>query len=260
MARGTRLRLRWGVWAGMLAILGGCAMGQGPEGAEARAKDLAQDVNLLSEINRIGLSKDSLTKLVGVVSEIQEYLSGRGELRDDIWSRLEAQLQAQRDALLRDQPVPMATTRQIEELNAELADFAINTEQELLALFALKVKAVLTPEQIDTLTWADETQMQAVTYLDWVREMTDEEYNTEAPIAAESLSDGREITADQVAEILRTARALGEAEYEAGKSMLAKQLVPALRDDEISTDLILVRRMEPPRLLPLLKAKLAQMP
>jgi len=260
MARGTRSRLRWGVWAGMLAILTGCATGQEREGAEARANDLVQDVSILGEINRLGLSKESLTNLVGVVSEIQEYLSGRNELRDDIWSRLEAQLQAQRDALLKDQPVPMATTRQIEELNAELEDFAVNTDQELLTLFALKVKAVLTPEQVDILTWADEAQMQAVTYLEWVRAMTDEEYKTEAPMAAESLSDGREVTADQVAEILRTARALSDAEYEAGKPMLAKQLVPALRDEEISTDLILVQRMEPPRLLPLLKEKLAQMP
>jgi hypothetical protein len=243
-------------------VLVGCPGGpaQEPTEAEQRVAALERDIQLLQEFNRLELTKDELTRLIEVVEEIQAFLDERETHRLDVLSRLTAQLEARREALLRDEPVPLAVSGQIEELRAELLDLDENTEQELLAKFALPIKQVLRPQQVDILTWIGEARAQAIGYLEWAREMTDEEFSGEAGIVAESLAEGRDITADKILEVLRTARELSATEYTAGQTMLADKLLPAVRDEDVPEDLVLVQRMRPPELLPLLREKLARLP
>jgi len=239
----------------------GCpaARTQEPAGPEAAIEGLHEDIALLEEFNRLDLTKEQLTALIPLLEQVQALRAQRDELRLDILTRLQAHLEAMREALLKDETPTMAVRRQAEDLQVELVDFDSNTDQEMLTKFALPLKEVLSDQQVDILTWVSEARAQAVDYLEWARGMSDEEYKTEAGVFADSMSEGREITAAEVLEILQTARSLSAEEYGAGQAMLADKLLPAVRDDEAPVDLILVQRVQSPRLVGLLKAKLAKL-
>ena len=244
---------------GVFAV--GCLSGaQDPEGqaVQQRLDELQQDIDLLEEFNRLELTKEQLQALTAQVDALHEAMQGRNALRLDILNRLQALLEEQRAALVKDEPAPEAVCRQIEDQTDKLKEFDQATDQELLKL-AEPIKAILKPEQIDILTWVSEAQLQSAEYLDWVRTMSEEDYKAEAEVNAEGLAEGRAITKEEIIDIYRTARGMDEGEYARGKQALAEKLVPAFRDDSTPIDLVLVQRLQPERVPIVLKEKLAQM-
>ena len=228
------------------------------EATETRLSDLQEDIALLEEFNRLQLTKEQLQGLVAQTDALHEAMAARKTLRLDILSLLQALLEEQRTALLKDQSVSPAVLRQIDDQTERLQTFDRTTDQELLK-FAEPIKGLLSPEQVDILTWASEARLQAAEYLDWVRSMTEDDYKAEADVNAEGLAEGRAISKAEILDIYRTARAMDETEYAKGKDQLADKLAPAFRDDTTPLDLVLIQRLQPDRVPILLKEKLAQL-
>jgi hypothetical protein len=245
--------------AAVLAV--GCLSGAQDRDADAletRLNELQQDIDLLQEFNRLQLTKEQLQGLIGQVDAIHEAMNARKVLRADILNRLQALLEEQRAALVKDQPAAPAVCEQIELQTEKLQEFDAATGKELVR-FAEPIKGLLRPEQVDILTWVSEARLQAAESLEWIREMTAEDFKAEAEVNAEGLAEGRDITKEEILDIYRTVRAMGEDEWAQAKGKLADKLVPAFRDDSMPIDLVLIQRLQPKRLPTVLKEKLAQM-
>lgn len=253
-----------GVMLAACALSLGCPAGTQQPGVaevETRLQGIQQDIDLLEEINRLELSKEQLTGLIGQVEAIHARLKQREPERVAIMQRLEPLLEAKKAALLRDEGVPDVIDQQIEQQLEALQEFDRQLEQSLLG-FVPRLRGdegVLTEPQVDILTWVSEARMQAMAYLDWAREMSDEDFRTDAEVNAETLADGREITKDEILAVFRQAKALSDEEYEQERENLANKLLPAARDETAPIDIILIRRLQAPGLLAVLKEKLAQM-
>jgi hypothetical protein len=239
----------------------GCLSGaqdRDSDAPEARLNELQQDIDLLQEFNRLQLTKEQLQGLIGQVDAIHAAMGARRALRADILSRLQALLEEQRAALVKDQPAAPAVCEQIELQTEKLQEFDQATTNELIR-FAEPVKAVLKPDQIDILTWVSEARLQAGESLEWMRTMSAEDFKTEAEVNAAGLAENRDMTKEEVLDIYRTARAMGDDEWAQAKGKLADKLVPAFRDDSAPIDLVLIQRLQPARVPVVLKEKLAQM-
>ncbi|MBM3475059.1 MAG: hypothetical protein FJX75_17495 [Armatimonadetes bacterium] len=239
----------------------GCVSGaqdRDSDAPEARLSELQQDIDLLQEFNRLQLSKEQLQALIVQVDAVHQAMGARKVLRADILNRLQALLEEQRTALVKDQPAPPAVCEQIKLQTEKLQEFDQATTNELLR-FAEPVKAILTPDQIDILTWVSEARLQAAESLEWARTMSADQFKTDAEVNAEGLAENRAITKEEILDIYRTVRAMGEDEWEQAKDTLAEKLVPAFRDDSAPIDLVLIQRLQPDRVPVVLKEKLAQM-
>jgi len=244
---------------GALAV--GCVSGAQDRDVDAgqeRLSQLQQDIDLLREFNRLELTKAQLQGLVAQVDALHEAMRARDAGRLDIMNQLQALLEEQRAALLRDESVPPAVSRQIDLQVEKLQAYDEESEKQLVK-FAQPIKDLLKPEQLDILTWVSEARLQAIEYLDWARTMSDDDFKAEAEVNAEGLAEKRDITKVEILDIYRTARAMSEEEYQRAKGQLADRLVPAFRDDSLPLDLVLIRRLQPDRVPIVLKEKLAQM-
>ncbi|MGQ9732075.1 MAG: hypothetical protein ACUVX8_12480 [Candidatus Zipacnadales bacterium] len=242
-------------------LLEGCPSGaQAPDmkAVEAKLDQLQQDIDLLEEINRLSLTKAQLESLITQVEALHKAMQARQAGRLDILNLLQALLEEQKAALLKDEPVPPAVVRQIDTQVEKLKAYDTETDQELLR-FAVPLKEILTPEQVDILTWVSEARLQALEYIEWMRTMSEEDYQAEAEVNAEALAEGRNITKEQILDLYATARVMSDEEYTQAKDRLADMLVPALRQDAESIDLVLIRRMQPERLPIVLRERLAAM-
>lgn len=242
----------------------GCPAGTQPPAAgevETRLQGIQQEIDLLEEINRLELSKEQLTGLIAQVKAIHARVKQSEPERAAIMQRLEPLLEAKRAALLKDEGVPDVIDQQIDQQLEALEEFDRRLEQSLLE-FVPRLRGdegVLTEPQVDILTWVSEARMQAMAYLDWAREMSDEDFRTDAEVNAETLAEGREITKDEILTVFRQAKALSDDEYEQQREGLANKLLPAARDETAPIDVILIRRLQAPGLLEVLEAKLARM-
>lgn len=224
---------------------------------EARLTDLRQDIALLEEFNRLELTREQLQGLVAQTDALHQAVAARKAQRLDILNRLQALLDEQRSALVADQSVAPAVLRQIADQEEQLQAFDHASDAELMR-FVAPLKELLSPAQVDILTWASEARLQAAEYLDWVRAMTEDDFKAEADVNAEGLAEGRAITQAEILDIYQTARAMDETEYQQGKDKLADKLSPAFRDDTTPLDLVLIQRLQPDRVPIVLKEKLAQ--
>ncbi len=260
--RTTLSRVLLGLALAAWAVTLGCPAAKTQERptspTEQSVQQLQQDADLLREINRLDLNKDKLRALIAEVEALQARMKDQQARRDAVLERLKPHLEAQKAALLKDEPVPEATTKQIQALSDELQEFNAKADQELATEFSPRVHQVLSQEQIDILTWVSEARLRAQELLDWAREMSDADFKTDAAVNAQNLAEGRTIGKDKILEVFQQARAMSPDDYAKGRAKLADQLIPATRDDSESVDVVLIRRLQPPRLLAVLGEKLGQ--
>jgi len=230
-----------------------------PSPTEAAVTALQQDIDLLGDFNRLDLTKEQMRGLIAEVEAIQARMRENQAQRDAVLTMLQPHLEAQKAALLKDEPVPSTVSNQIKVLADQLNQLDAKADRDLVTEFGPRLHKLLSQPQIDILTWVDEARLNALEQLAWARDMTDEEYKTEAEVTAQNLAEGRDITKEQVLDIFRRARAMSEADYAKGKDGLASELLPAMRGETDSIDTVLIHRLQPPRLLPVLGEKLGQM-
>ncbi len=253
-----------GVMLVACALSVGCparTQGTDPAEVEVRLQNTQRDIDLLEEINRLELSKEQLTGLIGQVEAIRARVEASEPERVAIMQRLEPLLEAKKAALLKDEGAPDVVDQQIEQQVEALQELDTRLEESLLE-FVPRLRGdegVLTEEQVDILTWVSEARMQAMAYVDWAREMSDEDFKTDAEVNAETLAEGRDITKDEILTVFRQAKAMSDEEYERERENLANRLLPAARDETAPIDVILIRRLQAPGLLGVLREKLAQM-
>jgi hypothetical protein len=226
---------------------------------EVVVNDLQQDIDLLGDFNRLDLTREQMRELIAEVEAIQARMRENQTKRDAILALLQPHLEAQKAALLKDEPVSPTVTQQIKVLADQLNEFDDKTDRDLVTEFGPRLHKLLTQPQIDILTWVDEARLNALEQLAWARDMTDEEYQAEAQVTAQNLAEGRDITKEKVLDIFRRARAMSEADYGKNRDALAGELLPAMRGEADSIDTVLLHRLQPPRLLSVLGEKLGQM-
>jgi hypothetical protein len=240
----------------------GCPFARTQERAapdEAAIGDLQQDIDLLEEFNRLELTKDQTRALITEVEALHAKMKEQQAERAAILTRLKPLLEAKREALLKDEGVPPAVTGGIDQQSKALQQFDQDAEKALRE-FAPRLQKVLTQPQVDILTWVSEARVQARTLVDFARAMSDQDFKTDAAVNAENLAEGRDnITKEQILEVFRQARTMTDAEFAKDRDKLVEQLIPATRDDTAPIDLVLIRRLEPPRLPAVLRERLAQM-
>ena len=252
-------------------LLAGCALSLGCPSArtdepasnelETRLQGIQQDIGLLAEINRLELTKEQLTGLIVQVEAIQARIKASEPERTAILQRLQPLLEAKKAALLKDEGVPAVVDEQIEQHVDALQEFDQRLEERLVEFVPRLIgeNGVLTQPQVDILTWVSEARMQAIAYLDWAREMSEEDFKTDAEVNAETLAEGRDITKDEILAIFRQAKALSEQQYQQERETLADKLLPATRDETEPVGVVLIRRLRASGLSAVLKEKLAQM-
>ena len=244
-------------------LLVACAAAQSPAigatGVESEVKALSEDIELLQQINGVGLSADQLRQFVEIVKRRAALHQSYAPKRQELLNALAQVLRQKRALLLADKPVPEAMDERIARLNTELNALTQAERQQAEALVG-EVRKLLTPVQLAALTGREEARESALEMLQWLRRLNDAQYEEEAQAAAEELeTPERGLTSKDIRKIFDQARKMSEDEFIQQADALAEKLLPAYSVSEAAETQIILDLISHPRLLPLLQDKLAAM-
>ncbi len=226
---------------------------------EAEVKALSQDIELLEQINGVGLSRQQLQKLTEIVRRRMALHESYRPKRQELLNALAQVLRQKRQLLLADQPVPDAMDERIARLNTEL-NALTQAERKQAEALVEEVRKLLTPVQLAALTGREEARQSALEMLQWLRRLNDAQYEEEADAAAEELeTPERGLKATDIRKIFDQARKMSEDEFVQRAEKLAEKLLPAYSVSEAAETQMILDLIGHPRLLPLLQDKLAAM-
>ena len=238
------------------------ALGQGQGGSvalEAEVKALSADIELLEQINGVGLSADQIRKLIDIAKRRRAIAAAYLGRKAELLAALAQVLRQKRQLLLGDQPVPETMEDRIARLNTELNALAQAEKQEAEKLVG-EVRKLLTPRQVAALTGREEARESALEMLQWLRRLNDAQYEEEAEAAAEELdTPERGLGAAQIRQIFDKARKMSDDEFLQKADALAEQLLPAYSLSEAAETQVIMDFIGHPRLVELLEDKLAAM-
>ncbi len=220
------------------------------EHAKIDVRALSDDIDLLSRINRLGLSKAQIQGFLGIVGKRDGMRAATAPKRLQVLTALAQALRQKRQLLLQDQPVPDTLEDKIAQLNTEEQTLS-RAEHEGAASLSDDVKKLLTAPQWALLTGRSEAERSAIQQLEWLRGLPAAQYNDEAEGAADELANpGAGLTDEKVRAILDRARDMKPAVFEQQKVKLAEELLPAYAmspkaEQETVLDLVSDARLAP---------------
>ncbi len=221
-----------------LALVGSC-QAQSPDSKQEATEAVAQvrqDLSLLETLNRLSLSPQQAEKLLEIASNAQKATAAFEAVRQRTAARLLPLLEKQFTFMLQDQQVPGELLQQISEVELELQQIDEQSAGAPLA-FAAEARKVLTDPQILIITGGDEARRAAEEMLIWVRELSAEDFNSEARANAEALAKpDLGLDADAVYDTFVKTRSLAPEDYARQVEQLAEKLAPLYRSDAAGED------------------------
>ncbi len=187
---------------------------------------LRADIQFLDVVNRMSLSPQQAEALIDVAGRAQQVSMKFNNDRDAAVARLQPLLEQQLGFMLQDQPVSDKLIEQIDNAEAAVEQVEAAAQQASLP-FAAETRKILTQDQILIATGGDEARRTAEEMLVWIRELSDEDFNSDGRANAEALAaPDIELGVDQIMDIFRKTRALPASEYAEQIGTLAAELAP----------------------------------
>ncbi|MFO7945634.1 MAG: hypothetical protein R6V19_02290 [Armatimonadota bacterium] len=212
---------------------------------------LDQDINLLQTINRLSLSKSQADELIEIARQMQQERRMTGAAHAELAPLLKEKL----GYLLRDERVPESLSTKIEQAHQRLDEL----QEQLLSQqlqHADEVREVLSDPQIMIITGGDQARQAASEMLIWIRELSPEDFHSEAMPNAEQLADPEQgLDIDTVYNIFETARNLTPEQYHAQDEELASRLAPLFRTGTADDDMALIDLLTHERFVPVLQRR-----
>ncbi len=235
------------------SILTSCRA-QSPTTEEAPSKiveRLDHDIELLQRLNRLSLSKNQANELIEIAGQMRE----DRQMMDAAYAELAPLLKEKMGYLLRDERVPEALSTRIQDARQKLEDLHEQSLSRQLQHID-EVRQVLSDPQIMIITGGDQARQAASEMLMWIRELSPEDFHSEAMPNAEQLADPEHgLDVDTVYEIFQTARNLTPEQYHAQEEELASRLAPLFRTGTAGDDVAVIDLMTDERFVPVLKRR-----
>ncbi len=241
-----------------LALVGSC-QAQTPENQQDAAELVAQmrqDLNLLETLNRLSLSPQQAEKLLSIATRAREATAAFDAVRQRAAARLLPLLDKQFNFMLQDQQVPAELLEQIGQVELELQQIDEQIAGAPLA-FAAEARKILTQPQVLIITGGDEARQAAEEMLIWIRELSVEDFNSEARANAEALADPDiGLDADTVHAIFVKTRTISAEDYARQVQQLAEKLAPLYRSDAAGEDALIAKLLLNERFIPVLRRRM----
>ncbi|MFP3904948.1 MAG: hypothetical protein ACLFWB_11955 [Armatimonadota bacterium] len=212
---------------------------------------LDRDIELLQIINRLSLSRDQAQRLIEIAGQMQQ----ERQATDAAYAELAPLLKEKMGYLLRDEPVPESLSAKIQQARQhldELRDEVLSQQVQHVD----EVREVLSEPQILIISGGDQARQAALEMLMWIRELSAEDFHSEAMPNAEQLADPEQgLDVDTVYEIFQTAYNLEPDEYHTQDEELASRLAPLFRTGTAHDDIAVIDLMTDDRFVPVLKRR-----
>lgn len=227
----------------VLALASGCARAQlCPELVEAAREldSLAADIQLLTDLNTLQLTREQIEALLPAVQELRTTAIGFEQQRVALLRQLKPLLEQKRALLVRDEQPSDALAEQIDALENDLAALD-QTGGEALAAQAATFRAILTEPQVAIVTGEEDARRQVLELMEWVREMDGETFEREAPPYAEELAAPEVgLSEEEILDLLTVARAMSAEQYARDGDEIRGKLVELFRPAPEVADRIII--------------------
>lgn len=217
---------------------------------------MRDDIALLATINRLSLSPNQATQLVALARSAQEAQAAHADERRAALEKLMPLLETQMSHMIHDQKVPGELAEEISAAEQQLQAVDEKIAQAPLE-YASSARELLTEPQLQILTGRDEALRAAEEMLVWIRELSDEDFTSEARANAEALADAEVgLDADTLYAIFTQVRRLSAEEYAAKIGPLAEKLAPLYAAGQAAEDVVIAELLVNPRFIPLMQRRI----
>lgn len=218
---------------------------------------LAAEIQLLTDLNRLQLTRTQIEALLPVVQQLRTTAIGFEQQRVALLRQLKPLLEQKRELLVRDEQPPEALADQIRGIEDELAELDARAEEALLA-YAAPLREILTEPQVAIITGEEDARRQVVELLEWVREMDDETFEREVPPYAEELAVPEVgLSEEEILDLLTVARAMSAEQYARDGEEIRSKLIELFRPAHEAADQIIIAVFLHPAMPRVLQDKLA---
>jgi hypothetical protein len=231
-------------------------------GADQEREDLRSvverldaDIALLNRINRLSLSKAQAETLISIARSIQSSRRTHQQQMDPVRAELLPLLKEKIGYMMRDERIPDELQAKIAEVRSRLNALADQCMADSLN-DVQRARNTLTEPQLLIITGGDQARQAAREMLIWLRELSAQDFNSEAMLNAEQLADPSvNLDVDTVYETFKTARNLTTEEYHDRAPELAAKLAPLFRTGTMDEDIILLELLTNERFVPVMQRR-----
>jgi len=246
----------------LVALLATPVLCQTPDDLDALAyklDQLAEEMQLIEELNTLQLTAVQLQTLQGEVAEIRGAIAPIIAARVGVLQQLEPLLKQKRASLIVDQQPPDELLNDIAAREDQLADLDARMDETITA-FAPRLRQILSEPQIALVSGEEDARRQVVMLLEVIRDMDADRFNREAPGYAAELERPEEaLSAQHIVNIFTTARNLAPEDYQQQQGELVEGLMPIYAPSEEVADAMLAHFFAQPQMPRLLEDKLQAM-
>lgn len=238
-------------------LIGSCQAQAPQEQEDLRSvvERLDADIALLNKLNRLSLSKKQAETLISIARTIQQGREAHQEKMDPLRVQLIPLLKEKIGYMMRDERIPDDLVVQIDNVRARLSALEDNSLAESLQNVN-QARGVLSEPQLMIVTGGDQARQAAREMLMWIRELSAEDFHSEAMLNAEQLADPElDLDVNTVYDVFKTARDLTTEQYHARAPQLAAQLAPLFRTGTTDEDMILLELLTNERFIPVLQRR-----
>ena len=244
----------------MIALPATTGLCQGPDDLNviaAKLDGLADEMQLIEELNALQLSAPELAAVLEIVEDVQAATAPIIAARVAILKQLEPLLRAKRDALIADTQPAADLLAQILALEDQLGDLDARMDEAIVAS-APRYRDVLTDDQVALVSGVEDARRQVFMLIEAMRDMPADKFNREAPGWArelEQLEAG--LSAQRILDLFIAARNLSAEEYQQQGGEIVKGLMAIYAPRPEIADAMLAHFFADTRMPTILKDKQA---
>lgn len=223
----------------------------------AKLDGLADEMNLIEELNPLQLSAQEITAVLEIVEDVQATTAPIIADRVAILKQLEPLLRSKRAALIADTQPTAELLARITALDDQLGDLDARMDEAIMAS-APRYRDVLTDDQIALVSGVEDARRQVVILIDVMRDMDNAKFNREAPGWAKKLEQIETgLSAQRILDLFIAARNLSAEEYQQQGGEIVKGLMAIYAPRPEAADSMLAHFFADSRMPAILKDKQA---
>ncbi len=223
----------------------------------AKLDGLADEMQLIEELNALQLSAQEIAAVLEIVEDVQAATAPIIAARVAILEQLEPLLRSKRAALIADTQPTADLLARIAAIDDQLADLDARMDEVIVAS-APRYRDVLTDDQVALVSGVEDARRQVVMLIEVMRDMPAEKFNREAPGWArelEQLEAG--LSAQRILDLFIAARNLSAEEYQKQGGEIVKGLMAIYAPRPEVADAMLAHFFADSRMPAILKDKQA---
>ncbi len=218
---------------------------------------LADEMQLIEELNPLQLSAQEITAVLEIVEDAQAVTAPIIADRVAILKQLEPLLRSKRAALIADSQPTADLLAQIAAMDDQLADLDTRLDEAIVAS-APRYHDVLTDDQIALVSGVEDARRQVVMLIEVIRDMPADKFNREAPGWARKLEKvDAGLPAQRILDLFIAARNLSAEEYQQQGGVIVNGLMAIYAPRPEIADAMLAHFFADTRMPAILKDKQA---